>query len=160
MRFVSDGMLGRLTRWLRLLGYDVTYLNDFSDARILEIAEEEGRVLLTNDVALYRSARRRDVEAYLVEGENEAERLANMARRLGIVLDVDTTVSRCPACNSTIEMIEKSEVEGKVPPNTLKMYDEFWVCRGCGKIYWQGGHWKKIEEALAEARVKLEEKKP
>lgn len=159
MRFVSDGMLGRLTRWLRLLGYDVTYLNDFSDARILEVAEEEGRILLTNDVALYRSAKRRSVEALLVEGKNEAERLADLAKRLNIVLDVDATVSRCPACNSTIKEIERSGVKGKVPPNTFKMHDQFWVCPRCGKVYWQGGHWKKIEEILAKARTILEEKK-
>ncbi|MFQ6076843.1 MAG: Mut7-C RNAse domain-containing protein [Candidatus Bathyarchaeia archaeon] len=156
MRFVADGMLGRFARWLRLLGCEVEYMNDASDERLMEIAEREERVLLTRDVELHRRARGRGIEAHLVEGRNEPERLANVARRFGIMLEVDTSISRCPTCNSPIKPVVKSEVEDRIPPTTRRIYDEFWVCTGCGKVYWQGGHWKKINEVLARANKILE----
>lgn len=158
VRFVVDGMLGRFARWLRMLGCDVVYMNDATDERLMEVAESEKRVLLTRDVVLCRRAMGSGIGAYLVEGRNESERLANTARRFGIRLDVDTSVSRCATCNAPIKPVVKSEVEDRLPPTTRRIYDQFWVCTGCGKVYWQGGHWKKIAEVLAQANRILESK--
>lgn len=157
MRFVVDEMLGRSSRWLRLLGCEVKYFKA-ADDKFLEIAEKENRILLTRDLELIRRAKSRGLEAFYVEGEDEAEKLANISRRFNIKLEVDTSVSRCPTCNSPIKKVEKSEVLDKVPMGTLEHYDEFWMCLGCGKVYWQGGHWKKINETLARAKELLKTK--
>jgi len=160
MYFLADGMLGRFARWLRLLGHDVEYLNKASDDELLEAALKENRVLLTCDLALYRLATARGADAFHVEGKTEAEKLANIARRFRIALEVDTKVSRCPICNSPIIRTTKNAVKGKIPRSTLKRYDEFWVCTGCGRCYWHGCHWKKIDEVLTKANMILKSQKP
>ncbi len=152
MKFLSDGMLGRFSRWLRLLGYDVEYLSDVQDNRLIEAAKKQRRILLTCDLQLYRLSVGRGVEAYLVEGKTEAERLAGISRRFKIKLNVNTRISRCPLCNSPIKLESKEHLEGKIPSSILKHYRKFWVCKGCGKIYWRGGHWSKIDQILHEAK--------
>jgi uncharacterized protein with PIN domain len=154
MKFVVDEMLGRSSRWLRLLGFEVKYLRA-SDDKFLEIAEKENRVLLTRDLELLRRAKSRGLEVFYVEGEDEAEKLANISRRFNIKLEIDISVSRCPTCDSSIKRVERSEVLDKVPSGTLEHINEFWICSGCGKVYWQGGHWKKINETLSRAKELL-----
>ncbi|MDQ1280308.1 MAG: uncharacterized protein QG670_1571 [Thermoproteota archaeon] len=157
MKFVVDEMLGRSARWLRLLGCEVKYFKA-SDDKYLEIAEKEDRILLTRDLELFHRAKSRGLEAFYVEGEDEAEKLANISRRFNIKLEINTLVSRCPKCNSIIKRVGKVVVLNNVPKRAFEHYDEFWLCLGCGKIYWQGGHWKKINETLARAQELLKTK--
>lgn len=145
-------MLGKLTRWLRMLGYDVEYSSSLNDKQLMEIAKGEGRVLLTSDLDLYQQAMMQGLEAFLVEGATEAEKLANLAKRFHLRLEIDVTVSRCPKCNTIIQPIPKREVVGRVPRMTLSRYDEFWECPGCGQIYWRGSHWKRISKTLNDAK--------
>ena len=151
-RFIADGMLGRFTRWLRMLGCDVMYSNDASDDWLLAIAEKERRVLLTRDLELFRRAKTRGVDATFVEEATTSEQIAAIAKRYQIRLDVDTSLSRCPTCGSSIRTIEKSKVVDKVPDGTFARYTEFWVCVGCRKIYWQGSHWTSIREIVDKAK--------
>jgi uncharacterized protein with PIN domain len=147
-------MLGKLTRWLRMMGHDAVYLNDAKDQDLVKNAIKEERVLLTSDVALYRYATARGVEAFLVKGRTEAERLASLASRFKLNLSVDTTESRCPACGSLLEVASKDQVRGRVPETTFNVFDEFWTCSNpqCGKVYWQGSHWENIGAVLEQAR--------
>lgn len=155
MRFVADGMLGKLTRWLRMLGHDVEYSSSFDDGELISVARSENRVLLTRDVKLYRKAATEGVEAFLVEGKTEYEKLAELARRYGFKLEIDVPDSRCPKCNSRIRPVRKEEVMERIPESTSKHYDEFWECQNCGKIYWQGSHWKRINKTLSQAKQVL-----
>ena len=160
MRFVLDGMLGKLTRWLRMMGHDALYLNDAKDQELVASAIRENRILLTSDVALYRRAIARGAETFLVKGKTEAERLAELAERFKLDLSVDTSESRCPACGSVLNAASKEEVSGRVPETTFKVFDEFWACSNpdCGKVYWQGSHWENISAVLEKAR-KIQNKK-
>ena len=153
MKFIADGMVGRLARWLRLIGNDVVYSRDLTDSELIRRAITEARILLTSDVELYRRAVADGADSFLVKGGTEAERLARIAKRFRIDLNIDTATSRCPTCNATIRPIKKEEVKEKVPPSTYEVFNEFWECtnRDCGKIYWQGSHWKKIGEHLSKA---------
>ena len=155
MNFVVDGMLGKLTRWLRMMGHDAEYSIKLDDAELLAIAKKEKRVLLTRDLALYQRAIAKGVEAYYVQGSTESERLAELARRFSIALAIDLKNSRCPRCNTKLEPVPKEEIADKVESNTLKHYDVFWSCPNCGHVYWQGAHWKKIRVTLAEAEEDL-----
>jgi uncharacterized protein with PIN domain len=161
MHFLLDGMLGKLARWLRMIGYETTYLNNCGDSELLSMAKRDSLILLTSDQELYRTAAGRGIESFLVEGGTEAERLASLADRYSLDLHVDTTISRCPVCGSRLKEIAKKEVENSVPPATFKVYQTFWVCNNpaCGKIYWQGSHWNKIEQTLEAARKILDEKR-
>jgi len=150
-------MLGKLTRWLRMLGQDVEYSTGSDDEHLIEAAKAEKRILLTRDLRLYQLAQKRGVDAFLVEGAANAEKLARLARRFGFSLEVDIAVSRCPKCNTRIRGVSKEEVLDRIPGATSAYYDEFWECSGCGQIYWQGSHWKKIEKTLKEAKQALKD---
>lgn len=148
-RFLLDGMLGALARWLRICGYDAEYIRSVPDEELIRRAAEEGRVLLTRDRLLYRKAVRAGVEALMVEGESDAEKLASVSRRFSLELDPER--SRCPQCDAPLAAVDREAVQGKVPPRTFEAYDEFWVCSSCGKVYWRGSHWRNIVETVKEA---------
>jgi uncharacterized protein with PIN domain len=155
LKFVADGMLGKLTRWLRMLGHNVKYSVEFDDVQLLMMAKKEKRVLLTRDLALYQQATARGIDALYLEGETEGERLAELARRYGIPLNIDMAKSRCQKCNAKVKPISKEKAGNKVQKNTFTNYNEFWQCPKCRQIYWQGAHWTKIRKTLDTARENL-----
>jgi uncharacterized protein with PIN domain len=155
LRFITDGMLGKLTRWLRMLGHDVTYFRSADDEKLVEIAKCEKRVLLTRDHKLYQQAVARGLDAVLVEATDEAGKLADLAGRFGFMLEIDLSISRCPKCNARIESVSKEEVVDEIPEATSMNYNDFWKCPACGQVYWRGAHWKRIEKTLEEAKSRL-----
>ncbi|MBS7632938.1 Mut7-C RNAse domain-containing protein [Candidatus Bathyarchaeota archaeon] len=152
MKFVADGMLGKLTRWLRMLGYDVKYSNDFDDAHLLSLVKKEKRILLTRDFELYRQTIAKGFEAFYVERQTKEDTLALLAERFDIKLGIDMANSRCPKCNTKIKPIPKEDVKDNIEQNTLMHYNDFWICPKCKQIYWQGSHWTKIRKSLKMAK--------
>ena len=152
MKFIVDGMLGKLTRWLRMLGHNVKYSHKLDDAQLIAIAKREKRVLLTRDLELYQQATAKGVQAFYVDGKTEAERLAQLAKKFGISLEIDMAVSRCPKCNAQVKPTSKENVKDKVEETTFAYYNEFWQCPKCGQVYWQGAHWKRIRKTLETAK--------
>lgn len=156
MKFIADGMLGKLTRWLRLLGHNVKYSSKLDDPQLLMIAKKERRILLTRDLELYQQATAKGIDAFYLEGKSEAEKLAELAKRFGIKLDIDMALSRCTKCNVRVKSISKEKIANKVEESTFSYYNEFWECPKCGQVYWQGAHWTRIRKILEEARENLE----
>lgn len=154
MKFLADGMLGKLARWLRMLGQDVAYSTKFSDNELLDLARAEGRVLLTRDFELYKRAVSRGAEGVYVEGKHEPDQIAEVAKRYGLALEIDMDKSHCPLCNTRLEAAQKEQIKDKLEPNTYRYYDRFWRCPNCGQIYWQGAHWNQITETLKQAEKK------
>jgi uncharacterized protein len=152
VKFVADGMLGKLTRWLRMLGQDVIYSVQLNDNQLLELAKAEGRVLLTKDLELYRRAIGRGLDAFYVEGKTESGRLSEVAKRYGVALAVDMDKSHCPICNTKLAAAPKEQLKDKLEENTYRYYDRFWKCPNCGQVYWQGAHWKQITNTLTQAQ--------
>jgi len=152
VKFIADGMLGKLTRWLRMLGQDVKYSTQFDDAELIAVAEQEHRILLTRDSELYHRATVKGVNTLYVEGRTEAEKLAKLADRLNFPLVIDLNHSRCPRCNAEIRLTPKETIADEVEKNTFTYYNEFWKCIKCGHIYWQGAHWDGICATLEEAK--------
>lgn len=152
MKFIVDGMLGKLARWLRMLGHDVAYSVEFDDAELESMAKTQNRILLTRDFELYRHAISKGTEAFYVDGQNEPERLAEVAIRFGVSLMLNMQDSRCPKCNGKVHPVVKEKIAGKVRRNTFSHYDAFWECSDCGQVYWQGAHWTKIRIVLQEAQ--------
>ncbi len=151
MRFIADGMLGKLSRWLRILGYDVEYSNNLGDKELIETARIERRILLTRDFQLFQQASMRGIESFLVEGTVNVEKLAILANRFDLRLEVNVSLSRCPKCNTAIKVIQRERVVGRVPDKALSRYESFWECPNCMKIYWQGSHWQRINQTLLAA---------
>ncbi|MGD0804781.1 MAG: Mut7-C RNAse domain-containing protein [Candidatus Bathyarchaeia archaeon] len=145
-RFLLDGMLGSLSRWLRMGSYDTEYKRDTPDDDLIESARRDGRILLTRDEALVNRARKRGVEAIYIENEDDKGALRQIAKEFE--LEYDPTQARCPKCNNTVDKVRKDQVNDKVPEGTLKVIDEYWICPRCGSIYWRGSHWSRIVETL------------
>ena len=156
MKFLVDSMLGKLARWLRMLGHDVTYNVELNDNELLEMAKKEKRVLLTKDLELYQRAIAKNIDALYVEGKSESERLAEVAKRYGLELDIDMEKSHCPVCNTKLKGTPKDQLSNEIEKNTFIYYDKFWKCPHCGQVYWQGAHWKQITGTLKDAQAKLE----
>lgn len=156
MKFVADGMLGKLTRWLRMLGHNVKYSSKLDDNQLMAIAKKERRILLTRDLELYQQATAKGIEAFYLEGKTETERLAQIAKRFKIKLNIDMAKSRCPKCNAKVKPTPKEKVADKVEKDTFTYYNDFWECPKCGQIYWQGAHWTRIRETLETAKKNLE----
>jgi uncharacterized protein with PIN domain len=135
-----------------MLGHDVKYSNKLDDTALIAASKKERRILLTRDFELYKQATGKGVDAFYVNGDTGEEKLAEIARRFSIDLDVNMATSRCPKCNSRIGPIPKDKVAGKVGKTTLAHYEEFWKCRKCGQIYWQGAHWKGIRKKLEDTK--------
>jgi len=152
LKFIADGMLGKLTRWLRMLGYNVKYSNKLDDAQLITMAKKDKGILLTRDLELYQQATAKAVDAFYLQGKTETEKLAELAKRFNIKLDINMATSRCPKCNTKVETISKEEVVGKVEKSTFAYYNEFWKCPRCEQIYWQGAHWTRIQKTLEKAK--------
>ncbi|MEE8168114.1 MAG: Mut7-C RNAse domain-containing protein [Candidatus Hydrothermarchaeales archaeon] len=148
MKFIADSMLGRLTRWLRLSGYDVFYAKDLKDEEILEKAEQEERILLTRDKKLTENADSVGVAYSLIRGNGLLEQLRQLTGEQDILVHDTPEVSRCPLCNSKVKAVAKENVKERVPDSVFQVFEEFWICEDCGKIYWHGGHWKKIKDMV------------
>jgi len=157
VKFLADGMLGKLTRWLRMLGHDVKYSNKLDDDELAAIAEKERRILLTRDLELCQRATAKGISAFCVAGENEAARLAELAKRFSIALVINLENSRCPKCNTKLRVVLKEKLAGEVEKNTFAHYSDFWKCSRCEQIYWQGAHWDRILATLKAAEEKLKE---
>ena len=121
MKFLADAMLGKLTRWLRMLGQDVMYSVEFDDSELLELAKEEERILLTKDFELYKRAIGRGLDAYYVEGKTESERLAEVAKRYGLPLTIDMDKSHCPICNTKLASRTKRATQGRIGKKHLHL---------------------------------------
>jgi uncharacterized protein with PIN domain len=152
-------MLGKLARWLRMLGQDVLYYTELSDSELLEVAKKENRVLLTKDLELYKRAITRGIDAFYIEGETESDRLAELAPRYDLTLAVDMEKSHCPVCNTKLKVTPKEQLANELEKNTLTYYDKFWKCPNCGQVYWQGAHWKQITNTINEAKEKQDKLK-
>jgi len=148
-RFLVDSMLGSLSRWLRITGFDAEYRRDADDEDLLGEASASGRVLLTRDRALAARAAKRCVKALLLEMEDPADQLAAVAASLKLKLDPSS--SRCPKCNGALVEADKERIVEQVPEASLAAFNEFWVCRECGSVFWRGSHWEKIVSTLEKA---------
>ena len=156
MKFIADSMLGKLAHWLRMLGHDVEYNIQLNDNDLLESAKKENRVILTKDLELYQRANVKGIDTLYLEGKSETERLAEVAKRYGLTLEIDMEKSHCPVCNTKLKATPKEQLSSELEKNTFTYYEKFWKCPNCGQVYWQGAHWKQISNTLKEAQAKLE----
>ena len=141
VRFLVDGMMGRLLRWLRVLGVDSLLREEAESAGALfRRAERDGRILLTRDRKL---PARRDckIAVFVVASDEPKEQLREVVHRFGIRLDASEFMMRCAVCNGRgYHSLTREEVEkrGDCPPKVLAAVTEFFACRSCAKLYWEG----------------------
>ncbi len=139
-RFVADAMLGRLAKWLRMMGYDVTFLADVDDIEVLRHARAEGRFLLTRDRHL---ARRAGVLGVLISSQHLEDQLRELAEA-GIIQG-PLGVTRCPLCNEVLTELPRASARDRVPPYVYQTQNVFYECPACARVYWAGTHWQNVQ---------------
>ena len=134
-------MLGRLAKWMRLVGLDTLYYNNPGDPSILHKALEEGRTILT------RSSKHANYKnSILVESEILDEQLDQVKE----IIEITSPLSRCPLCNTQLTGVNKEEIKKDVPEYIYKVHNDFKRCAYCGRIYWKGTHYKEIMRKINE----------
>jgi len=146
MKFVVDVMLGRLARWLRLLGFDVIYQPDAHDDQLIAIAEAEERTLLTKDARLLRNRR---VNGYLVRSTRWEEQLREVIAEFHLHAFI-RAFTRCPECNTPLVEVDRESVRPRVPPKVYEQQQEFYRCPDCARLYWAGTHVERMSRKLEE----------
>jgi uncharacterized protein with PIN domain len=138
-------MLGRLARWLRLLGFDCSYRADIPDAELVEHAWRDGRVILTRDRRLLEEWRVSGI--HLVRAEHTGEQLREVLRAFEL-LDGVRLFSRCSACNRLLEETSRQAARGRAPRRVLEAEERFWECPECKRVYWRGSHTDRIRRVV------------
>jgi len=140
-RFVLDIHLGRLARYLRLLGFDAVWRNDATDVELVAISRDENRILLTRDRGLLK--RSIVTNGYYVRETARRHQIVEVLRRFKL-FDAIEPFGRCLECNGLLEAVSKAEVEHRLPPRTRLDHDEFQRCAHCGRVYWKGTHYDRL----------------
>ena len=142
-RFLLDNHLGRLARYLRLLGLDALYFNNqYDDAQLAQMAHETQRVLLSRDRGLLK--RSQVVYGYCLRTKASRQQVIDVLRRYRL-RDEIRPWTRCLRCNGLLAPAAKADILARLAPKTQRYFEEFQMCRECGQIYWQGSHFGKLQ---------------
>jgi uncharacterized protein with PIN domain len=143
--FILDQHLGRLAAYLRMMGFDTLYRNDYHDEELAQVSHDEGRVLLTRDVGLLK--RGIVVYGYYVRATHREKQLAEITRRYDLAQWI-APFKRCMKCNGLVETVNKEAVVDELPEDTAQFYDEFHRCDSCKRVYWKGPHHQRMEALM------------
>jgi uncharacterized protein len=152
-RFVVDVNLGRLAKYLRLLGFDAVSDGALDDVDLAEISANENRILLTKDRNLLK--RSIVVHGYFVRAIRPRGQLSEVVARFDLAESVEP-FARCMGCNGVIEPVAKDEIVHLLEPLTKAHYDEFHRCTGCGHIFWRGSHHQRLAAIVEDVRRALD----
>jgi uncharacterized protein with PIN domain len=145
--FILDNHLGQLATYLRMLGFDSLYRNDYQDDELAQVSIQEGRVLLTRDRRLLmRKAIRR---GYCIHQTDPRLQAAEVLRRFKLNQQVKP-FQRCLRCNNPLQVVAKQDIIERLEPLTKKYYDEFRLCPACKQIYWKGSHFEHMQQMILE----------
>jgi uncharacterized protein with PIN domain len=168
--FLADAMLGSIARKLRFFGFDTLYIAHAHDNEILKMGIEQDRVILTADKELFKRIVKVGARGVLVAGgSSELEDLAHIFTKSGIKsIDMNGIGSRCSVCNGLLEERTSDQVKNNnsnnndnyddvlvVPDRVIACYNQFFQCTTCGKVYWEGGHLKRIRALARSLDAKL-----
>lgn len=145
--FILDVHLGKLTGYLRMLGFDCLYRNNLEDDEIIRLASEQQRIILTRDKGILRN--KKVTHGYYLRSDVPKEQVIEIIRRFDLKSQIKP-FTRCMNCNGLLERVSKEEVSSMLQENTRKYYHEFYRCASCGNIYWKGGHYQKMAQWVEE----------
>ncbi|HUU28835.1 MAG TPA: Mut7-C RNAse domain-containing protein [archaeon] len=144
-KFILDVHLGKLARYLRMLGFDTLYENNYQDPEIVKIAEAEKRIVLTCDLELLKIKAVK--QGLLIRSRNPVEQLTEVILHFNIYQQIKPFY-RCLVCNGIIIKVAKETIVNRLPPETKLYYDEFYQCTACDKVYWKGSHHLKMKDFI------------
>jgi uncharacterized protein with PIN domain len=144
-RFVVDVHLGRLAAYLRMLGFDALYRNDYRDEELARVASAQDRIVLTRDRGLLKRAA--ITRGCYVRATSPREQAAELLKRLDLARSA-APFTRCLACNELLESVETATVASRVPPGVFQRHRRFLKCRACGRVFWRGTHYDRMSRLV------------
>jgi uncharacterized protein with PIN domain len=149
INFIVDSNAGKLARWLRMMGYDTLFFNDIEDGRLVDMAMEQGRVVVTRDtqIAKRRVAANGSLRVILTRDDDPRRQLLQVMKELNLDCR-ERQFTRCLECNRRLKSRNKEEVKDIVPPYVFRTQAQYMQCPSCSRVYWQGTHWQRMKEAL------------
>jgi hypothetical protein len=148
-RFVLDVGLGRLAGFLRMLGFDVLWRNDFADDELARLSSTEDRILLSRDLGVLK--RGEVVRGYFPRSTDPAHQLVEVVRRFGLTSRM-RPFSRCLACNGTLSSAGLDEVKDRVPQQIAERHSRFQQCPDCRRVFWAGSHQERMQAVVDRLR--------
>ncbi|MCM8757470.1 MAG: Mut7-C RNAse domain-containing protein [Candidatus Omnitrophica bacterium] len=148
IKFILTKELGRLAKWLRILGFDTIYFKEENKGLLLLTSLREERIILTRNQRL---AKIRGPRIINIKSDNLKGQLREVLELFKI--DEEKMFSRCVICNLELDHIEKEKVKGKVPEYVFQTQNNFYTCKSCGRTYWQGTHWGNVTKILEEIGI-------
>jgi len=149
MRFIVDSNVGRLAKWLRIAGFDTLFIKGIDDNRLVRIALDEGRVLLTRDreILKRRLVTSGRLKVILIEDDEVKAQLHQVLTALNLAGQL-RPFSLCVECNEPLVPREREEVEKLVPPYVFQTQTQYEQCPRCLRVYWRGTHWERMSREL------------
>ena len=149
VRFIADSNVGKLARWLRMMGYDTLFLNDIDDNHLVNIALREGRILLTKDtqIMMRRVVTNGQLKIILLRQDNPKEQLHQVVKSLHLSYHLGQ-FTRCLEWNQSLVPKSRDEIAELVPPYVFRTQTQYMQCPGCQRIYWRGTHWQAMTKKL------------
>ncbi len=143
IKFIADVHLGRLVKYLRLLGFDTVYDREFSDSEIINTSVSQKRIILTRDKGLLKN--RKVTHGYWIRSTDPRRQVNEVVSKFDLSRNLKP-FTRCLECNSLVKDIPKEDISGMLLPKTKKYYNLFKICPDCSKIYWEGSHFEKMKQ--------------
>lgn len=149
MKFILTSELGRLAKWLRILGFDAEYYNSANIGTLIIRALRDNRMII---------ARRKQIgslKVVIVESNKVKEQMKELIKKIDLKVDESSMFTRCVICNELIKPVSKEEVKGKIPAYVSETQQNFYLCGNCGRIYWQGSHWGNARRYIEEIAQRI-----
>lgn len=144
-RFILDAHLGKLARYLRMLGFDTLYRSDYSDEEIIETARDQKRIILTRDKLLLRSPR--VDHGYYVRSIEKHTQLTEVVKKFDLYSKF-SSFTRCMTCNMELLPVSKETIREQIDPDIFRCFDAFYHCPSCDKYFWRGSHFERMERLI------------
>ena len=149
--FVLDVHLGKLASYLRMMGFDTLYRNDYKDHELAEINYNTNRILLSRDIGLLK--RKIINYAYYIRYDEPRRQLISVLKRYKLYSQI-SYFGRCVHCNNQLQSIAKTKIIDRLLPKTKKYYNQFYICKNCEQIYWKGSHYKQMKNFIEKIKLK------
>jgi len=157
-KFIVDTNVGRLARWLRMMGYDALFINEIDDRQLVAIGLKEKRVVLTRDTQIMqrRVVTSGKLKALLVRGDDTKDQLRQVVKAMNLDCE-QRQFTLCLECNQPLVRRRKEEVKDLVPPYVFQTQSRYVECPSCHRIYWRGTHWQRMKRELETLMEEAEE---
>lgn len=154
IKFVADNNVGKLARWLRLIGYDTLLFKQKDDGQLIRTGLSEARVILTKDAQFVKRGlvSKGILKAILLEHDDPRLQVQQVVRTLNLNYHF-RPFSLCLECNQPLVARKREEVRTLVPSRVFETQTRYTECPTCHRIYWQGTHWKAMVKKLQELQT-------